>query len=81
MRVDEAGTVFAKRQLARSKIKQRPHSDPLVGQQEELCLSIQLERNTDTNLELIRGDTLPKLTSKPEVAQRRRHPTQGTIEL
>lgn len=36
----------------------------------------QLKRNADAHLELARGDALPKLASKSEVAQRGRYPTQ-----
>ncbi len=39
-------------------------------------VSIPLKRNADAHLELARGDALAKLASKPEVAQRRRYPTQ-----
>ncbi len=42
---------------------------------------IQLKRNANAHLELARGDALPKLAAKPEVAQRGRHPTQCMIEL
>lgn len=39
-------------------------------------VSIQLKRNADAHLELVGGDALPKLASKPKVAQRGRDPTQ-----
>ena len=45
------------------------------------AVAIQLKRNADAHLELIRGDALPKLISKPEVALRGGCPTQETIEL
>jgi len=41
----------------------------------------QLKRNADAQLELIRGNALPKLTSKPKVVLRGRWPTQGAIEF